>query len=84
VYSLIFSAEALAEMRAIEPLTVRRNVTAALQRIAAEPETRGFGEVIDAEGRVNRVGIIDTVAFVFWSDHVLKRVRVLAVASMLE
>jgi hypothetical protein len=84
MYSLIFSAEALAEMRALEPPATRRNVTAVLQRIALDPETRGLTEMIDAEGRINRVGLLNTVAFVFWTDHAMKRMRVLAVKSMVE
>lgn len=84
MYSLIFSDEALAEMRAIEPAATRRALSATLQRLATEPETPGLGEAVDDEGRINRIGVFNTVAFVFWTDHTMKRVRVLAVREMAE
>jgi hypothetical protein len=84
MYSLVFSEEALAEMRAIEPAATRRVVTATLQRLANEPDTPGLAEAIDGDGRINRIGVFNTIAFVFWADHALKRVRVLAVKDMAE
>jgi len=84
LYTLVFSEEALAEMRAIESPPVRRSVAAALQRLALEPDTTGLTEAVDAEGRINRVGLLDTVAFVFWTDHAMRRVRVIAVKDMAE
>ncbi len=84
MYSLVFSEEALAEMRAIEPPAARRKVASVLQRIALEPETRGLAEAVDDEGRINRIGVLDTTAFVFWTDHAMRRVRVLAIREMAE
>jgi len=82
MYSLILSEPAMTELRALEPPTLRRSVSAALSRLTLEPDNPGIAEAIDAEGRVNRIAVLDTVAFVFWTDHALRRVRVLAVVPV--
>jgi hypothetical protein len=84
MYRLVFADEVLEELGQIESLQERRKVLAALQCLTANPEGTGVGEAIDAQGRVNRIAVLGALAFVYWADHTLRTMRVLAVQQIKE
>jgi hypothetical protein len=84
MYSLVFSEEATRELHALPTQTDRRRVLAALQCLTTDPDSLGVGDAVDEAGRVNRIGLIGTVAFAYWTDHAMQRLRVLAIQSMVE
>lgn len=84
MYSVIFSDEAAAEIAAIAHPTDRQRLLAAIQCLTADPESTGTADAIDGHGRMNRIGVVGANAFVYWADHAMKRLRIVAIASMLE
>jgi len=84
MYSVVFSDDATEELAAIERPADRRRLLAAIQCLTADPESTGVAEAIDGHGRMNRIGMVGATAFVFWADHAMKRLRIVAVASMVE
>ena len=79
MYSIVFSEHILDELAAIDLASDRRRVLAAIQCLTTNPTSPGIGEAMDASGRVNRIATVGGVAFVFWADHALNKLRILAV-----
>lgn len=81
-YQLAFARDAVEELLAIESPVDRRKVVASIQCLTVDPVGSGIGELVDARGRINRIAMIGNQAFVFWIDHAMKKMRVLAIQSM--
>jgi hypothetical protein len=82
MYSLHFADEALEELGLVPVPLDRRKVLAAIQCLTACPESLGVAEAIDAGGRTNRIGVLGRIAFVYWADHALRQLRILAVQTV--
>lgn len=82
MYDLEFAQDVLEELAAIDSPAERRKFLAAVQCLPADPANPGLAEALDQHGRSNRVAVISGVAFVYWSDHPMRKIRVLAVRSV--
>ncbi len=82
MYDLEFSQDILEELAAIESPGERRKFLAAVQCLPVDPSNPGLGEVLDQQGRASRITVISGVAFVYWADHPIRKIRVLAVRSV--
>lgn len=84
MYELEFSQDVLEELAAIDSPAERRKFLAAVQCLPADPSNLGLAEALDIQGRSNRIAVISGVAFVYWADHPMRKIRVLSVRSMQE
>ena len=82
MYDLEFSQDVLEELAAIDSPGERRKFLAAVQCLPADPAHPGVGEALDQQGRGNRIAVISGVAFVYWADHPMRKIRILAVRSV--
>ncbi len=78
MYDIVFSEEVLEELAALDAPMERRKFLAAVQCLPADPSNPGVAEALDLQGRSNRIAVISGVAIVYWADHVLRKMRVLA------
>jgi hypothetical protein len=81
-YQLAFAPDAVEELLALDSPLDRRKIVATIQCLTVDPVGSGIGEVIDGRGRTNRVAMIGRYAFVFWIDHAMGRMRILAIRAM--
>lgn len=79
MYDLEFSNDVLEELAAIDSPGERRKFLAAVQCLPVDPAHPGAAEALDQQGRSNRIGVISGVAFVYWADHPMRKIRILAV-----
>jgi len=82
MYDLEFSQDVLEELGAIDSPGERRKFLAAVQCLPVDPANPGLGEALDQQGRASRISVISGVAFVYWADHPMRKIRILAVRSM--
>lgn len=79
MYTLVFAPDVLEDLQSIRSPLERRKVVAAIQCLCADPSTLGIASAVDRSGRVNRIAVIGGIAFTFWADHALARLRVTAI-----
>jgi hypothetical protein len=82
MYDLEFAQDVLEELGAIDSPGERRKFLAAVQCLPADPAHPGLAETLDQQGRVSRISVISGVSFVYWPDHAMRKIRVLAVRSV--
>jgi len=82
MYDLEFAQDVLEELGAIDSPIERRKFLAAVQCLPADPTHPGLADVLDQQGRTSRLAVISGIAFVYWTDHPMRKIRVLAVKSM--
>lgn len=81
MYDLEFSSDLLEELSAIDAPGERRKFLAAVQCLPVDPANPGIGEALDTQGRTSRIAVISGVAFVYWADHAMRKIRILALHS---
>ena len=84
MYQIVFAPDVLEELAAIETPMERRKAIAAIQCLCADPSSLGFAKTIDTQGHINRIGVIGGVAFTFWADHAMGRLRITAIQSVVD
>lgn len=82
MYELEFAQDVLEELGAIDSPGERRKFLAAVQCLPADPAHPGLAEALDQQGRVSRITVVSGVALVYWADHPMRKIRVLAVRSL--
>jgi hypothetical protein len=82
MYDLEFAQDVLEELSAIDSPGERRKFLAAVQCLPVDPANPGLAGVLDQQGRTSCITVISGVAFVYWADHPMRKIRILAVRSM--
>jgi len=82
MYELEFSQDVLEDISVMEAAVDRRRSLAAAQCLPADPSHPGMAEALDQHGRGNRIAVVSGIALVYWTDHPMRKIRVLAVRSL--
>jgi hypothetical protein len=82
MYKVAFAEDVLDELGLIDSPMERRKALAAIQCLTANPESLGVAEAVDVQGRSCRIAVLGGIAFVYWADHALRKLRILAVQQV--
>ena len=83
MYRAVYSEEALRQILALRPASLRLLILSRIENLAQNPFTPGAYEVLDEHHRQNQVLVLSGFAITFWADHPVKDVRIVDVARLL-
>jgi len=82
LYKPVYSEEALRQILALRPASVRHRILRRIEVLAGQPLTTGELEVFDETGRTNQMVLVSGYAITFWADHPVKELRIVDVTRL--
>ncbi len=82
MYKAVYNEEALHQILALRPASLRLFALKQIEALADNPFTRGELETTDSTGRRNQIKVAGTLSITFWADHPVKELRVVDIRKL--